>query len=150
MKRSVILISLIGLMLFSCRKTASDTVPASIEGTWKMIVVKDNAGSSFITKPSSVQGDVIITFVPNSSTTGTFSGKTPSNEITGFGIWSNAYTIGPNQAISIPDMSMTKVGETFWGRQFVDNIRDAQQYSFDTGGKLNLRTINKTLTFQRL
>ncbi len=137
--------SLIGLMLFSCKKNVSDTVPASLDGTWKMIIVKENAASASITKPYSIQGDVILTFVPNSSTTGTFSGKTPSNDIE-----PNDYSIGTNQAISIPDLSMTKVGETFWGSQFVNNIRDAQQYSFEIGGKLTIRTIKKTLTFQKL
>ncbi|MEJ7685248.1 MAG: hypothetical protein WKG06_46870 [Segetibacter sp.] len=150
MKFSILLMSLIGLMLLSCRKTLSDTVPTSLDGTWKMIIVKENATSASITKPSSILADVIITFVPKSSTTGTFSGKTPSNDLTGFGIWSNAYTVGPNQTISIPNLSMTKVGETSWGSQFVDNIRDAQQYSFETGGKLNIMTVNKTLTFQKL
>lgn len=145
MKLSIFLMSLIGLMLFSCKKNTSDTVPASLDGTWKMILLKDNATSASITKPSSIQGDVIITFVPNSLTTGTFSGKTPSNDIA-----PNDYSIGINQAISIPNLSMTKVGETFWGSQFVDNIRDAQQYSFELGGKLNIRTNNKILTFQKL
>lgn len=142
MKLCILLISLTGLMLFACKK---DTVPASIDGTWKMIMVKENAANASITKPSSIPGDVIITFVPVSSTTGTLSGKTPSNHI-----WPSTYTLGSNQAISIPVLDMTKIGETSWGSQFVDNIREAQQYSFETGGKLNIRTINKTLTFQKL
>lgn len=150
MQFSFLLMSVIGLMLFSCKKAVSDTVPASIAGTWKMIIVKENASNASITKPSSTQGDVIITFVPNSSTTGIFSGKTPTNDFTVDGIWSNVYTLGPNQTISIPVLSMTKVGETLWGSQFVNNIRDAQKYSFETGGKLNIRTINKTLTFLKL
>jgi hypothetical protein len=115
-----------------------------------MIIVKDNATNVTITKPATIQGDVIITFVPQNSTTGTFSGKTPTNEITGFDIWSNGYKLGENETISIPILSMTKVGETLWGREFVDNITEAEKYSFESGGKLNIRTKNKTLAFQKL
>lgn len=149
MKNSFLLMSLIGVMLFSCKKTASDNLPASIEGTWKMILVRDNATNATITKPASIQGDVIITFVSNSDTTGLFSGNTPSNVFTGVGVWSNTYTLGPNQTISIPALSMTKIRETFWGNLFVDNITKAQQYSFGQGGQLNIRTINKTLIFKK-
>lgn len=144
MKRYILLMSLIGLMLFSCKKTA-DAVPSSINGTWQMIIVKENATNASITKPSSIQGEVIITFVPNSATTGTFTGKTPSNIL-----GPNDYSIGPNQAISIPVLVMTKVAETSWGAQFVNNIRDAQQYNFETNGILNIRTTNKILSFKKL
>ncbi len=145
MKLSILLMLLIGLMFFSCKKNVSDTVPTSLNGTWKMIIVKENSTSATMTKPSSIQGNVLITFVSNSSTTGTFSGKTPSNDID-----TNDYSTGTNQAILIPNLSMTKVGETSWGSQFIDNIRDAQQYSFETGGKLNIRTIKKNLTFKKV
>lgn len=148
MKLSILLMSLIGLMLLSCKKTVADKVPTSIKGTWKMILVKENATNTFLTKPSSIPRDVIITFAPNSNTTGSFSGKTPTNFFYEFDP-SNVYTLGPNQAISIPNLSMTKVGETPWGSQFVDNIREAQQYSFESGGKLNINTTNKTLTFKK-
>ncbi len=147
MKLSILLMSLIGLMLFSCKKTGTDTVPTSIDGTWKMIIVKENSTNASLTKPSSIQGDVIITFVSITSTTGTFSGKTPTNHITGY---ENTYMPGPNPAISIPILSMTKISETSWGSHFVDNIRDAHQYSFETGGNLNIRTTNKRLTFKKI
>lgn len=136
--------SLIGLMFFSCKKTVSDSFPASIEGTWKMIIVKDNATNASITKPSSIKGDVIITFIPTNTTTGTFTGKTPSNDI-----GPNDYSLGPGQAISMPVLTMTKVGETSWGSLFVDNIRDAQNYDFKRG-RLSIRTTNKILAFKKL
>ncbi len=141
MKLPILLMSLIGLMLFSCKKTVCE----NFAGTWKMIAVTDNTTNVSITKPSSIQKDVIITFVPNSTTTGSFSGKTPSNDID-----QNPYTLGAKQAISIPVLSMTKVAETSWGSEFVDHIRGEQQYSFETGAKLKIRAINKTLTFQKL
>lgn len=141
MKLPILLMSLIGLMLLSCKKTVSD----NIAGTWKMIIVKDNATEASITKPSTIQKDVIITFVPSNASTGTFSGKTHTNDID-----QNPYSVGTKQAISIPVLSMTKVAETSWGAEFVANIRSAQFYSFDTGGKLSIRTTSKTLTFQKL
>ncbi len=144
MKPSILLMTLIGVMFFSCKKSASDAVSTSLEGTWKMILVKDNTTNASITKPSSIKGDVIITFVPKSSTTGTFTGITPSNR---FG--PNDYSIGPNQVISLHGLSMTEVNETSWGAQFADNIGAVQQYSFETGGISNIRTTNKTLAFKK-
>ena len=130
-----------GFMFFSCKKT----VPDNIAGTWKMVIVKDNATNSSITRPPSIEKEVIITFVPTSASAGTFTGETPTNII-----YENPYSLGANQAISIPVLSMTKVSETSWGSEFVDNIIDAQQYSFEAGGKLNIKTINKTLIFRKL
>jgi|SRR5215211_7721599 len=144
MKKYCFLLSLTGLLLFSCKKSDIDDLTASLGGTWKMILVTDNTSTTSITKPSSIQNDVIITFLPSSASTGTFTGKTPTNDID-----QNPYSLGPHQAISIPVLSMTKVAETSWGAEFVDNIRDAQQYSFATEGKINIRTRNKTLTFQK-
>ena len=144
MKPSILLLVLIGLTLFSCKKNNSNTVFGSIEGSWQMIVVTDITTNTTLTKPSSIQKDVVITFVPNSSTTGTFTGETPSNDI-----WQNNYTLG-GETISIPVLSMTKVAETTWGKQFVDNITSAQHYSFESGGKLNIKTTNKILTFKKL
>ena len=45
--------------------------------------------------------------------------------------------------------SMTKVAETLWGNEFVNNIRTSQEYSFEIGGRLNIITTSKTLTFQK-
>lgn len=137
------------LTVASCKKTAHNDSPVSIEGTWKMILVKTNDSNIALTKPSSIEGDVVISFVPNSDTTGTFSGRTPTNEITGFGYWFNVYTLGPSETISIPGLSMTKVGETSWGYEFVNNITKAQQYSFSNAAKLNIHTADKTLVFER-
>jgi hypothetical protein len=144
--------ALLALVVFSCRKPAADHIPTSIVGTWKMIVVKDNASNATLTKPSSIQGNVIITFVPDSDTTGTFFGNTPSNAFAGFDSSSNkkGYTIGPIQSISIPMLLMlSKVAEISWGEQFLDNITEAQQYSFETGARLNIRTTKKVFTFQK-
>jgi hypothetical protein len=46
-------------------------------------------------------------------------------------------------------LMLSKVAETSWGEQFVDNITEAQQYSFETGARLNIRTTKKVLTFQK-
>jgi hypothetical protein len=144
MKNFLPLLLLSALTFLSCKKSDSDNIPSSLEGTWKMIQVRDNATNTSINKPSSIQKDVIITFHPTNSSIGILTGKTPTNEIE-----QNSYSLGANQSISIPVLSMTKVAETSWGAEFVDNIRDAEQYSFHAGGKLNIRTTKKTLTFKK-
>ncbi len=146
MKQIFFLVAIIGLTLFSCKKTDScDPIPTSLDGKWRMIIVKENTTGSTTTKPSSIQGDVDITFTSTSATNGTFIGNTPSNEIQ-----QNDYSIGTNQSLTIPNLSMTKVGETSWGKEFVDNIRSSQEYNFENCGRLNIKTTNKTLTFQKL
>ena len=145
MKQILFLIAFIGLTQFSCKKSdTKDPIPTSLDGKWKMIIVKENTSGSTTTKPSSIQGDVEITFTSTSTTKGTFIGNTPTNDI-----GQNDYSIGTNQTLTIPNLSMTKVGETSWGKEFVDNIRSSQQYSFEIGGRLNIKTTNKTLTFQK-
>jgi hypothetical protein len=144
MKQILFVILLIGLTQFSCTKSES-CAPTSLEGKWRMIIVKDNILGSLTTKPTSIQGDVDIVFTSSSSTTGTFVGNTPTNEIQ-----SNDYSVGPSQSIAIPNLNITKVAETSWGNEFVDNIRSSLEYNFENCDKLNIKTSNKTLTFQKL
>ena len=132
-------------MMFSCKKDTSNLISPSLDGTWKMILVKDNATSSLMTKPASLYGDVIITFVSIDVSKGAFNGNTPTNDL-----GPDKYLLGSNHAIFIPALNMTKVAETSWGLQFVANIRHAQQYSLVAGNLLNIITHNKTLTFQKL
>ncbi len=144
MKRSLILIPLIGILLFSCKKDSSDFIAPSLNGTWKMILVKDNSTNAVTTKPASLFGDVVITFVAGNPSGGIFQGNTPTNDL-----GPNTYSLGSNQAIFIPGLNMTKVAETSWGLQFVANIRDAQQHHLTTGDLLNITTSAKTLIFQK-
>src|SRR3954452_3371656 len=150
MKTSTLIIAFTGLLLFSCQRTISypvpaspETVPTSLNGTWKMIQVKDIGGDILVTKPSSITGDVIITFVSTSATAGTYTGNTPTNQI-----GASKYFLSTENTISIPELNMTKLWETEWGKLFADNIRDAKSYWFETGQKLNINTTTKTLTFQ--
>jgi hypothetical protein len=146
MKQILFFAAIIGLIQVSCKKADShDPVPSSLDGAWRMIIVKENVSGSTTTKPSSIQGDVDITFISASSTSGTFTGKTPSNNIE-----QNDYSTGPNRSLTIQSLSMTNVAETSWGEEFVDNIIDATEYSFGSNGILNIKTTNKTLTFQKL
>ena len=109
-----------------------------------MVAVKDNNSGSAITKPASVQSDVDITFSETSNNSGTFYGHTPTNNIS-----QSDYLTGANQLLTISFLAMTKVEETSWGNEFVANVREAQHYSFESNGNLNIKTINKILTFQR-
>jgi len=145
MKHTLFTITILTLILLSCSKKDSENpVPASIEGKWRMTIVKDNVSGLATIKPSSVQGDVDITFTFTGLTNGVFSGNTPTNNI-----WQNDYSIG-NRTISIPNLAMTKVAENSWGREFVDHIRNSREYFFETDGKLSIKTISKTLTFKKL
>ena len=145
MKQVLVFAAIIGLAVFGCKKSGSP-VPAadSLAGTWKMIAVTDNASGAATTKPSSIQKDVTLTFTVANPNAGTFTGLTPTNDI-----WTNNYTIGANHAISIPSLAMTKVSETSWGLLLVDNICFSQTYSLQAGRLLNIRTLNKTLLFQK-
>lgn len=143
MKRALFSIAILTLTFFSCSK--DDLADLSIEGKWRMTRVKDNVSGLAITKPSSVQGDVDITFALAGLSNGVFSGYTPTNEI-----WQNNYSTGTNRTLTIECLSMTKVAETSWGNEFVDHIRNSQKYFFETDGKLSIKTISKTLTFRKL
>ena len=146
MKQILFLTILFSLTIFSCKKSDSiDSIPTSLDGKWRMIVVKENISGLTTTKPSSISGEVEITFTSTNSTNGTFVGITPSNDIL-----QNDYSVGLNQTITIPNLSMTKVMETSWGDEFVENIRDCETYNFEIGRKLNIVTVNKTLTFEKL
>lgn len=146
MKKTFFLFAVIGLALLSCKKTGSDnSIPASLDGTWRMILVKEIASGLLTTKPGSIRGDVDITFTSAGPVNGSFTGNTPTNDI-----WQSDYSTGPNNSLTIPFLSMTKVMETSWGKEFVDNICNARTYRFESGGRVNIETTNKTLTFQKL
>jgi hypothetical protein len=130
------------LPVLSCDKTGC--INNSLDGKWKMIKVKDNTNASIIAKPAGIAGDVMITFITNSSSTGKLSGVTPTNEI-----YETGFSYSSSGAISIPNLPMTKVAETSWGKEFVDNIRSAEKYSFDMDHHLVINTTAKTLVFQK-
>jgi len=145
MKQALFIIAFLTSTLFSCKRDSLGSMPPSLDGKWRMTIVKDNVSGLTTTKPSSVQGDVDITFTSTSLTNGIFSGNTPTNDI-----WQNDYSIGNNMTLSIPNLAMTKVAETSWGREFVDHIRNSQKYSFEINGRLSIKTISKTITFKKL
>ena len=146
MNRTIFFLVVIVFTALSCKKVNSvNSVSGSLDGKWRMIAVKENTSGLMTTKPTSITGDVDITFSSNSSTGGILFGNTPTNIID-----QNNYSTGANHSISIPVLSMTKVMETAWGAQFVDNIRTSRVYGFESGGNLNIKTLNKTLTFRKL
>jgi len=146
MKQFIFLFAVSGLTLFSCKKSGSfDHIPASLDGKWRMVMVTENVSGLTTTKPSAVQGDVDIIFTPTSSTNGSFTGNTPTNDI-----WQSQYSTGANQSMTIPCLAMTKVMETDWGNEFVNNIRNSREYSFEAGGILKIKTPEKTLSFRKL
>lgn len=145
MKKALFFVALT-IVHFSCqKKDATYTTLQSIDAAWRMITVKDNASGISTGKPSSIQGDVDITFMSVGAMNGVFSGATPTNQI-----YQSDFSIRNSNEISVQNLMMTKVAETSWGKDFVDHIRDAQAYSFDANGYLTIVTANNTLTFKRL
>ncbi len=139
-------IAFLSLVLFSCSKEYSvESVPSTLQGTWRMIEVKDNSTALLITKPSDLQGDVEITFTATGNIAGTLVGHTPTNIISQSG-----YITGNNQMITIPSLNTTKIWETPWGGEFVTNICSAFAYHFDSNGNLVIMTVNRTLVFERV
>ena len=144
MKKSIFQIALIFIVFTSCEKTSSTSVSNSLEGIWKMTIVKDFQRNLEVAKPSGVTGEVIVSFHPENDTTGTFSGNTPTNT---FG--PDIYSISGAQYLSMPVLTMTKVAENEWGKLFVDNIRHASAYDRSMD-KLYIYTLTKVLIFQKL
>lgn len=145
MRLTLFLAAIIGATLLSCKKT--DLVaptPTSLNGKWTMIQVTENTSGSVTTKPSMVQGDVEIIFTATGTAFGNFFGATPTNQIS-----QSNYSTGPDQSLTIYNLSMTQIAETSWGNEFVSNIRNSQQYSFETNGRLNIKTTDKVLTFKK-
>lgn len=141
---SLFLAIIIGLILFSCEPCAKPgPILGTLDGKWRMIIVKDNLSRLIITKPASIVRDVNIEFTSTSPTNESFSGNTPSNMF-----WANFSTT--NQDMTVTFFSMSKVGETTWGDEFIDNIHSTQSYSFEKDGNLSIQTTKKILTFERL
>ena len=146
MKQVVPFIAFLSLAMFSCSKEYSvESVPSTLEGTWRMFEVKDNSSGSITTKPSDLKGDVEITFTPTSNNSGVLVGHTHTNFISESG-----YATAVNQTLTIPVLNITKIWETSWGGEFVTNICSSYAYHFDVDGNLIITTANKTLIFERV
>ncbi|MES2847477.1 MAG: hypothetical protein V4685_00355 [Bacteroidota bacterium] len=111
MRKILFLAALTSLIQISCKKDASPGPTAtSLDGKWRMIIVKDKASGLITTKPASLQRDIEITFTSTSTTAGTFNGHTPANLID-----NSPFSTGTDQSMSINFLMMTKVGEEPWG-----------------------------------
>ncbi len=145
MKQVILLAALFGFIQFSCsRNDAALPAPTALTGQWRMALVQDNATGSIITKPADTNGEVDVLFTATGATNGHISGKTPTNDI-----WPSNYQTGTAQSIAIPALGITKVMETTWGNEFVNNICSSQSYAFESGGRLKIKTNRKTLIFQQ-
>lgn len=152
MRKLLFLAAIICLAQFACKKPNASTRSAfsrptstPLDGSWRMILVTDNASGLTTTKPATIPNDVDITFTSIAPTNGTFTGVTPTNQI-----WVSDYSTGTGETLSIPSMAMTKAGETSWGHLFVGNIRSSVDYTLATTDILNIRTAAKILTFRKL
>jgi hypothetical protein len=146
----LLMAALFSLSLFSCSRDADDDMLAnnntSIEGSWRMVAVKNNSTGFIHGKPRAITGDVDIMFLAVSPDKGFINGKTPTNTIFRN---SNQYNLGEAGKISIPCLAITKVAETSWGLDFVYSITKSDNYSIEPGGRLRIHTAEKTLYFER-
>lgn len=145
--RYIFLLTFIFSTQFACKKeysAVSTPMASGLAGTWRMISLKDNLINIVAEKPSTITGNVDISFTFSSPTAGAMSGITPSNSL-------NAnYSTGDNGSLSIPAVSATKSMETPWGQMFLDNITYSQNFIIDADGRLHINaSTNKTLTFIR-
>ena len=147
MNRFILLLSLL-LLTFSCKRSDTNNLK-ELSGSWRMVLVTDITTGASISKPSTINGEVDITFISVTFTTGTFNGRTPTNSLSG------EYSIGGNSTISIPAVSATKVIETTWGSYFLDNVTSSHNYFFAHNGRsrclirrwIEAFGIRETLTF---
>jgi len=142
MKRIIGLL-LLPLLIFSCQRKADHLWPPSLEGSWKMTAVKNQATGLFTTKPAGIPGEVEIIFAAVNGNKGIFSGKTPTNAFNGH------YSTSEGRFITIPAVSASKVVETSWGLDFLMSITSALEYTFEAGDKLIITTPDYQLYFQR-
>jgi hypothetical protein len=147
MRKILLFATVISMAQFACKKPTASNRPAAtpLDGSWRMILVTDNASGLTTTKPATIPNDVDITFTSVTPTNGTFTGVTPTNQI-----WENGYSTGTGETITIPALGITKAWETGWGFLFVGHIRSSLAYTLPSSDILNIRTINKTLTFRKL
>lgn len=145
MKQIILVAAIIGFTQFACsRNNADGPAPTSLAGQWRMVSVQDNSSGAMSAKPGDIKGDVDVIFNAGSTTNGNITGKTPTNDI-----WPSNYQTGANRSLAIPALAITKVMETSWGLEFVNNICSSQSYELRSGGLLSIKTANKTLTFKK-
>jgi heat shock protein HslJ len=144
MKRFVLLLSILAVSVLSCKKDNKvQGTEKDLPGNWRMIAVRDNTSGSTASKPSSITGDVDITFHFTSATDGNITGNTPTNTLIA------EFTIGQSNTIRILALAATKAMETPWGEAFLDHVTQSQRYVFESNNRLAINTGIKTLVFQR-
>ncbi len=145
MKKVILFLSLLAVVFCSCTKDGKEEVLApSLMGTWRMIQVIDNTTGLKINKPASVTGEVELALSFTTNTTGMLNGHTPTNT------FSADFTVEKECEMKLPTFHATKVGESWWGRAFLDNISTAQDYFLDHSDRLHITCVKKTLVFKKL
>jgi hypothetical protein len=144
MKKSYLIVITFLAVLFSCKKN-SDNVQ-TINGTWKLIEVKNLVSNITITKPQDEDGEVILDFSFMNGADGIFKGNTPHNTIL-----ENNFKISSDGSIEILSLNLlTKIGEPYWGNLFVKAFPDAISYDLKCNKKLVINTVKESLTFERI
>jgi hypothetical protein len=149
MRQLPVLIILLGLAFFSCKKNSAPIDP-ELSGSWKMISVTDNLTDTVITKPANTYVDINMIIIFTSSAAGNISVSLTQSSIKG------NFTIGQNKTISIPKILISYpgfdifYGSLDWDNEFLDNLSSSSlKYFFDSNSNLNISNsnTNKTVTF---
>lgn len=121
MKISMISVISLLTLLISCRKDAdSPAVQNSLEGEWKLVMVKDKGTGDQFFKLPGTSGDVVIRFSGNN-----FSGHTLINNLA-----DGEYTFVNGSELTIGSFATTKVIEDQWGSMFLTVLQSCGLQSF--------------------
>ena len=136
----------VSALLFSSCTRDNDIMVDKLDGRWKLITVIDNASGIPQTKPvNAPPADVELEFSFTNPTAGTTRGKTQTNLIGG-----SFSTVEGTHSISVSQFLSTKISETSWGKLFMANISEAEEYQFGAPAKLRIRTKAKVLVFTKI
>lgn len=109
------------LLFVGCKKEETpSTSQNSLDGEWKLVMVKDKGTGDQFFKLPGTSGDVVIRFSGNN-----FSGHTLINNLA-----DGEYTFVNGSELTIGSFAMTKVMEDQWGGMFLTVLQSCGLQSF--------------------
>ncbi|QHT67753.1 META domain-containing protein [Rhodocytophaga rosea] len=122
MMKSFYLIIVMVWVFFSCTREEN---LSTLSGTWKLTAYQQIETGAIDTEPSNLERSIEIQFSDNGST-GTISGHTVTNQISG------KYALQAGNQINVESFGGTKVAEPAWGNRFWTAIYQAGIYQVNS------------------
>lgn len=97
------------VLMTACKKDKVSNPQNSLEGQWKLVIVKDKSTGATYSSPAGSSRDIIINFKTNG-----FSGQTLRNSFS-----DGSYTLLNGSDITFGSFNMTKIAEDEWGSMFI-------------------------------